>query len=64
MYCRFLHLMLTDVSEVRAASNNALMRAAVLTTETSVDIKLRTWQYVPEDYELHNCTRLLKKLPK
>jgi hypothetical protein len=55
--------MLTDVSEVRAASIIALMMEAARTSETSVDIKLRTWQYITEDSELHT-TRLLKKLPK
>jgi hypothetical protein len=32
----------------------ALMMEAVCTSETSVDIQLRTWQYIPEDSEL-NC---------
>jgi hypothetical protein len=54
--------MSTDVSEVRAASiiramGNwliALMIEAARTSETSVDIQLRTRQYIPEDSELHN----------
>jgi hypothetical protein len=41
--------MSTDVSEVRAAS---IIRA-MSTSETSVDIQLRTQQYIPEDSELH-----------
>jgi hypothetical protein len=45
--------MSTDVSEVRAASIIALMREAARTSETSVDIQLRTRQYIPEDSELH-----------
>jgi hypothetical protein len=34
----------------------ALMMEAARTCETSVDIKLRTWQYIPEDSELHEKT--------
>jgi hypothetical protein len=45
--------MSTDVSEVRAASFIALMMEAARTSETSVDIQLRTRQYIPEDSELH-----------
>jgi hypothetical protein len=45
--------MSTDVSEERAA----LMMEAARTSETSVDIQLRTWQYIPEDYELHTHRR-------
>jgi hypothetical protein len=30
----------------------ALMMEAARTSETSVDIQLRTWQYIPEDSEL------------
>jgi hypothetical protein len=45
--------MLTDVSEVRAASIITLMMEAACTSETSVNIQLRTWQYIPEDSELH-----------
>jgi hypothetical protein len=46
--------MSTDVSEVRAASIIiALMMEAARTSETSVNIQLRTWQYIPEDSELH-----------
>jgi hypothetical protein len=53
MYCRVLNLMSTDVSEVRAASMIiALMMEAECTSETSVDIQLRTRQYIPEDSEL------------
>jgi hypothetical protein len=47
--------MSTDVSEVRAAS---ITRAiSHRTTETSVDIQLRTRQYNPEDSELHTLRR-------
>jgi len=57
MYCRVLSWVSTDVSEVRAASiiraTTALMMEAERTSETSVDIQLRTRQYIPEDYELH-----------
>jgi hypothetical protein len=42
-----------DVSEVRAAAIIALMMEAARTSETLVDIKLRTRQYIPEDSELH-----------
>jgi hypothetical protein len=45
--------MSTDLSEVRAASVIALMIEAACTSETSVDIYLTTWQYIPEDSELH-----------
>jgi hypothetical protein len=48
--------MSADVSEIRAASIIraliALMMEAAPTSETSVDIQLRTWQYIPEDSEL------------
>jgi hypothetical protein len=55
MYCRVLNWMWSDVSEVRAAS---IIRAFALmeaerTSERSVDIQLRTRQYIPEDSELH-----------
>jgi hypothetical protein len=37
------------------------MMEAAHTSETSVDIKLRTWQYIPEDSELHTrCDENLK----
>jgi hypothetical protein len=54
--------MSTGVSEVRAASIIiALMMEAACTSETSVDIQLRTWQYIPEDSELHtHCHENLK----
>jgi hypothetical protein len=48
MYCRVLNWMSTDVSEVCAASVRAMMEAA-RTSETTVDIQLRTWQYIPAD---------------
>jgi hypothetical protein len=51
--------MSTDVSEVRPASiiramiiMIALMMEAARTSETFVDIQLRTRQYIPEDSEL------------
>jgi hypothetical protein len=49
--------MSTDVSEVRAASNLALIMEVAHTSETPVDIQLRTWQYIPEDSELHTRRR-------
>jgi hypothetical protein len=39
---------------IRAASIIALMMEAALTSKTSVDIQLRTRQYIPEYSELHN----------
>jgi hypothetical protein len=49
--------MSNDVSEVSAASiirtMIALMMEAARTSETSVDIQLRTRQYIPEDSEPH-----------
>jgi hypothetical protein len=59
--------MLTDVSEVRAASIIALMTEAARISETSVDIQLRTRQYIPEDSEIrtvkccHGCGGFLLK---
>jgi hypothetical protein len=56
--------MSTDVSEVRAASTiRAMMMEAARTTETSVDIKLRTRQYILEDSELHTRRRENLKNP-
>jgi predicted RND superfamily exporter protein len=52
--------MSTDFSEVRAASIIiiiASMIEAARTSETSVDIQLRTRQYIPEDSELHHQTK-------
>jgi hypothetical protein len=47
--------MSTDVSDVCAASIIiALMMEAAHTSETSADIQLRTWQYIPEDSELYS----------
>jgi hypothetical protein len=47
-----------DVLEVRAASINlALMMETARTSETSVDIQLRTRQYIPEDSELYTRRR-------
>jgi hypothetical protein len=52
MYCRVKYL-LTDVSELRAASIIALMLEAASTSETLVD-NYFTRQYIPEDKsELH-----------
>jgi hypothetical protein len=45
--------MLTDVSEVRAASIIRAMMEAARISETSIDIQLKTRQYIPEDSELH-----------
>jgi hypothetical protein len=33
------------------------MVEATRTSEMSVDIQLRTWQYIPEDSELQTCRR-------
>jgi hypothetical protein len=54
--------MSTDVSEARAASITMamiiiLMMEAAHTSETSDNIQLRTWQYIPEDSKLHTCHR-------
>jgi hypothetical protein len=50
--------MSTDVSEVLAASIiSFLMVEAACTSETSIDIQLRTRQYIPEDSELHTRRR-------
>jgi hypothetical protein len=46
--------MSTDVSGARAAS---IVMEAARTSETSVDIQLRTRQYTPEDSELHTRRR-------
>jgi hypothetical protein len=34
-----------------------MMMEAARTSEMSVDIQLRTWQYIPEDSELHTRHR-------
>jgi hypothetical protein len=49
--------MSTDVSDIRAASIIAPMLKAARTFETSVDIQLRTRQYIPEDSEFHTRRR-------
>jgi hypothetical protein len=56
IYCHVLNWMLTDVSEVCAASiiRAILMMVAACTSETSVDIQLRTWQYIREVSELQD----------
>jgi hypothetical protein len=41
-----------------AENNRALMMEATRTSETSVDIDLRTRQYIPEDSKLHVCLYL------
>jgi hypothetical protein len=51
--------MSTDVSEVRAASIIKTIMEAARTSETSVDIDLTTWQYIPEDSQLHSVYTLL-----
>jgi hypothetical protein len=65
--------MSTDVSEVRAVSMIraliVLMMEAARTSETSVEIQLRTRLYIPEDSELHTRRRenlkshLIKDVP-
>jgi predicted RNA methylase len=57
MYCRVLNLMSTDVSEVCAASIIRAMMEAARTSGTSVDVQLRTRQYIPEESELHTRRR-------
>jgi hypothetical protein len=48
--------MLTDISEMRTVSiiraMIALMMEAVQTPETSVNINVTTWRYIPEDSKL------------
>jgi hypothetical protein len=52
--------MSTNISEVCAASILiALMLEAARTSEMSVDIQLRTWQYIPEDSQLHGDSMFL-----
>jgi hypothetical protein len=46
-----------EVSAVRAASNIRAMMGAARTSETLVDIQLRTQQYIPEDSDLHTRRR-------
>jgi hypothetical protein len=57
--------MSTDVSEMRAASIIiTLMMEASRTSETLVDIQLRTRQYIPEDSERFNrFTLRIKQSP-
>jgi hypothetical protein len=49
--------MSTNVSEVYAAfiirAMSEMMMEAACTSETLVNIQLRTQQYIPEDFELH-----------
>jgi hypothetical protein len=50
--------MSTDVSKMRATTIIiAMMTEAARTSETSVDIQLRTWQYIAEDSELRTRHR-------
>jgi hypothetical protein len=50
-------LKLTDVSEVRTASIIiALMMEEVSTSETSVNLKVTTLRYIPEDSKLQGAT--------
>jgi hypothetical protein len=50
MQRRVLTLKLTDVSEVRTASNiRAMMMEAVRTSEMSVNFNVTTRRYIPED---------------
>jgi hypothetical protein len=43
--------------DLKWMSTEALIMEAARTSETSVDIQLRTRQYIPEDSELHTCRR-------
>jgi hypothetical protein len=45
--------MSTEVLVVRAAAILRAMMGAARISETSVDIQIRTRQYIPEDSELH-----------
>jgi hypothetical protein len=36
-----------------------MMMEAARTSETSADIQLRTWQYIPEDSELQTLSNFL-----
>jgi hypothetical protein len=57
--------MSTDVSEVPAASIIiALMMETARTSKTSVNIQLRTRQYIPEDSELEECKSVGCKIRK
>jgi hypothetical protein len=49
-----------DISEVRAASIIALTMEAACTSETSVNIQVRTQQYISEDSELHDSNSSVK----
>jgi hypothetical protein len=51
--------MSTNVSEVHAVSIIRAMMEAARTSKTSVDIKLRTRQYIPEDSELHKLYKFV-----
>jgi hypothetical protein len=46
--------MLADVSEVSNASIISAMMEAASTCETSVNIYLTTWQYIPADSKLNS----------
>jgi hypothetical protein len=48
---------LTGVSEVLTSSFITLMMEAVLISETSVNFKVTTRRYIPEDSELHTRRR-------
>jgi hypothetical protein len=50
--------MSTDVSELCAAFIIRALMEAARTSETSVDIQLRTRQYIPEDSEVHTRRRV------
>jgi hypothetical protein len=53
MYCRVLSWMSTDVSEGACCDLIALVMEAARISETTVDIQLKTRQYISEDSELH-----------
>jgi hypothetical protein len=46
-----------DVSADRAVTTNRALMVAARTSDTSVDIQLRTRQYIPEDSEYHTRRR-------
>jgi hypothetical protein len=58
MYCTImLTLCLQYLTDIEYLILIALMMAAARTSKASVDIQLRTRQYIPEDSELHTRSR-------
>jgi predicted class III extradiol MEMO1 family dioxygenase len=61
MYCHVINGMSTNVSLVRAASIIRAMMEAAHTSETSVDIQLITWQYIPLSFSITIVPTLIKE---